>query len=143
MGAKIWRLEGVPISGMEGTIELIRRDVLLSNSGLYGIPDEQLHFPFLYESDNGNWYMTYREGPHLESRFGPGNRVQCVQSRGRGRTWLPWMRMLVEPLLRQFFVTCLKDGSLISSAAGWQSSVSLPVTRSKPRRLFCVHRTRE
>ena len=58
--------------------------------------------------------MTYREGPHLESRFGPGNRVQCVQSRDRGRTWLPWMGMLVELLLRQFFVTCLKDGSLIS-----------------------------
>ena len=35
------------MSGMEGTIELIGRDVLLSNSGLYGIPDEQLHFPFL------------------------------------------------------------------------------------------------
>ena len=35
---------------MEGTIELVRRDVLLSNPGVYGIPDEQLHFPFLYES---------------------------------------------------------------------------------------------
>ncbi len=58
------------MSGIEGTIELVRRDVLLSNSGLYGIPDEQLHFPFLYKSKNGNWYMTYREGPHLESRFG-------------------------------------------------------------------------
>ena len=43
---------------MEGTIELVRRDVLLSNPGLHGIPDEQLHYPFLYESDNGNWYMT-------------------------------------------------------------------------------------
>ena len=53
------------MSGVEGTIELVRRDVLLSNPGLYGIPDEQLHFPFLYESDNGNWYMTYREGPTL------------------------------------------------------------------------------
>lgn len=68
------------MSGMEGTIELVRRDVLLSNSGLYGIPDEQLHFPSLYKSENGNWYMTYREGPHLESRFGVvhqegGNRI--------------------------------------------------------------------
>ena len=108
------RLEGVPMNGAEGAIELVRRDVLLSNPGLYGIPDEQLHFPFLYEAANGNWYMTYREGPHLESRFGPGNRVQCIQSRDRGRTWLPWMGMLVEPLLRQLFVTRLKDGSLIS-----------------------------
>ena len=113
MEAKIWRLKGLPMNGAEGAIKLVRRDVLLSNPGRYGIPDEQLHFPFLYESDNGNWYMTYREGPHLES-FGPGNRVQCVQSRDRGRTWLPWMGMLVEPLLRQFFVTRLKDGGLIS-----------------------------
>ena len=102
------------MNGAEEAIKLVRRDVLLSNSGAYGIPDEQLHFPFLYESDNGNWYMTYREGPHLESSFGPGNRVQCIQSRDRGRTWLPWMGMLVEPLLRQFFVTRLKDGGLIS-----------------------------
>ena len=99
---------------MEGTIELVRRDVLLSNSGRYGIPDEQLHFPYLYESGNGSWYMTYREGPHFESTFGPGNRVQCIQSRDRGRTWLPWMGLEVEPFLRQFFVTRLQDGDLIS-----------------------------
>ena len=97
-----------------GTIELVRQDVLLSNPGRYAIPDEQLHFPFLYESENGNWYMTYREGPHLEKRFGPGNRVQCIQSRDRGLTWLPWMGMLAEPLMRQLFVTRLNDGSLIS-----------------------------
>ena len=54
-------------------LELARRDVLLTNSGRYAIPDEQLHFPYLYESENGNWYMTYREGPHLEAKFGPGN----------------------------------------------------------------------
>ena len=99
---------------MEATIELVSRDVLLSNPGVYGIPDEQLHYPFLYESDNGNWYMTYREGPHFESKFGPGNRVQCIQSRDRGLTWLPWLGLQVEPLLRQLFVTRLKDTSLIS-----------------------------
>ena len=109
------------MGNVEGTIELIRRDILLSNSGLYGIPDEQLHFPYLYESDNGNWYMTYREGPHFESTFGPGNRVQCIQSRDRGRTWLPWMGLEVEPFLRQFFVTRLKDGSLISYRCGMSS----------------------
>ena len=97
-----------------GTIELVRRDVLLSNSGRYAIPDEQLHFPFLYESENGNWYMAYREEPHMEKRFGPGNQVQCVQSRDRRATWLPWMGMLAEPLMRQLFVTRLNNGSLIS-----------------------------
>ena len=114
MEAWIWRLKGLPMNRADRAIKLARRDVLLSNPGVYGIPDEQLHFPFLYESENGNWYMTYREGPHLESRFGPGNRVQCVQSRDGGHTWLPWMGMLVEPFLRQFFVTPLNDGSLIS-----------------------------
>ena len=75
-------LKGVRMSSMEGTIELVNRDVLLSNPGVYGIPDEQLHFPFLYESDNGNWYMTYREGPHLESRSVPAI-VSVRQSRDR------------------------------------------------------------
>jgi len=94
-------------------LEVVARDILLSNPGEFGIPDEQLHFPYLYESANGTWYMTYREGPHLEEKFGPGNRTQCVQSRDRGKTWLPWMGMKPE-LLYQFFVTRLKDGSLIS-----------------------------
>ena len=97
-----------------GTIELVRRDVLLSNPGRHAIPDEQLHFPFLYESENGNWYMAYREEPHMEKRFGPGNQVQCVQSRDRRATWLPWMGMLAEPLMRQLFVTRLNNSSLIS-----------------------------
>ena len=84
---------------MRDALELVRRDVLLGNPGRYGIADEQLHFPYLYESARGHWYMTYREGPHLEKRFGPGNRVQCVQSRDGGRSWLPWMGLAPEQWL--------------------------------------------
>ena len=128
---------------MEGTIKLVRRDVLLSNPGLYGIPDEQLHFPFLYESDNGNWYMTYREGPHFESKFGSGNRVQCVQSRDRGRTWLPWMGMHVEPCSVSFLLRASKMGGSSVIAAGWRNSINHLAAHSKGRRLFCAHRTKE
>ena len=95
-------------------LEIVRRDVLLSTPGQYEISDEQLHFPYLYESENGTWYMTYREGPHMEEFFGPGNRVQCIQSRDQGKTWLPWMGLTPEHELYQFFITRLKDGSLIS-----------------------------
>ena len=87
-----------------GRLEVIRRDVLISNPGTYKIPDEQLHYPYLYESASGRGYMTYREGPHREARWGPGNRERCVQSGDRGKTWLPWMGMRLE-LLYQFFVT--------------------------------------
>ena len=99
---------------MRDALELVRRDVLLCNPGRYGIADEQLHFPYLYESARGHWYMTYREGPHLEERFGPGNRVQCVQSRDGGRSWLPWMGLAPEQWLYQLFISRLRDGSLIS-----------------------------
>ena len=105
--------EALSMKGSAGKLEVVRRDTLLSNPGQYRIPDEQLHFPYLYESANGTWYLTYREGPHLEDKFGPGNRPQCVQSWDRGKTWLPWMGMRPE-LLFQFFVTRLKEGSLIS-----------------------------
>ena len=100
--------------GDAGGLSIVRRDSLLSNPGRYGVPDEQLHYPYLYESAGGAWYMTYREGPHLESLFGPGNRVQCIQSRDRGKSWLPWMGLTPEPWLYQFFITRLKDGSLIT-----------------------------
>lgn len=95
------------------TIEALRSDILISNDGRHGLPDEQLHFPWLYESPNGTWYMTYREGPHL-ARFGPGNRVQCVQSRDEGATWFPWMGLEAEPLMRQLFVTQIQDIGLIT-----------------------------
>ncbi len=103
------------LPGVEARVrlEVVRRDVLISNPGTYKIPDEQLHYPYLYESTNGRWYLTYREGPHREAQWGPGNREQCVQSGDRGKTWLPWMGMRPE-LLYQFFVTRLRDGSLVS-----------------------------
>ncbi len=33
-----------------GSLHTVKRDVLISNPGKYRIPDEQLHFPYLYES---------------------------------------------------------------------------------------------
>lgn len=98
-----------------GVLRAIKRDVLISNPGKYNVPDEQLHFPWLFESPNGIWYLTYREGPHNEAQWNSaGNRVQCVQSRDRGKTWIPWMGMRAEPWMYQFFVTRLNSGTLMS-----------------------------
>ena len=98
-----------------GILRAVKRDVLISNRGKYKVPDEQLHFPWLFESPNGNWYLTYREGPHNEAQWrSAGNRVQCVQSRDQGKTWIPWMGMRAQPWMYQFFVTRLKNGTLIS-----------------------------
>ena len=86
------------------SIQIVSREVIFSHTS------EQLHFPFLHEAADGNWYMTYREGPH-----GPpdGDRVQCVMSKDRGKTWVDWPDLKAEPLLR-FFRTQLKDGTWIS-----------------------------
>ncbi len=98
-----------------GVLRAVKRDVLISNPGKYRVPDEQLHFPWLFESPNGVWYLTYREGPHNQAQWkSAGNRVQCIQSRDRGKTWIPWMGMRAEPWMYQFFVTRLKNGTLIS-----------------------------
>lgn len=106
---------GTRLEESGGSLQTVKRDVLISNSGKYRIPDEQLHFPYLFESTNGIWYLTYREGAPIESLWrSVGNRVQCVQSRDGGKTWLPWMGMKAEPWMYQFFVTRLKDGTLIS-----------------------------
>ena len=100
------------------TPQLVRRDVLLHNPGSAGIPDEQLHFPFLFESDHGAWYLTYREGPHLERQFGPGNRVQCVQSLDHGKNWIPWMGLTPEPWLYQFFPSRVDASTLLFCRTG-------------------------
>ena len=92
-----------------GHLKVVRRVILLSNPGRYGVPDEQLHLPFLWESANGIWYMTYREGPDAV----PGHRVQCVQSRDQGNSWIPWMGLEAQPWLYQFFVNEMADGSLL------------------------------
>ena len=105
---------GTKLEEPEGSLQIVTRDLLISNPGKYGIPEEQLHFPYLFESTNGIWYLTYREGPHFETPTVAGNRVQCVQSRDRGKNWLPWMGMKAEPWMYQFFVTRLEDGTLIS-----------------------------
>ena len=73
-------------------------------------PGTQVHFPFLVESGNGTWYMTYREGPH---GYPGGDRVQCVMSTDEGLSWQPWTGLDPAPCLR-LFCTRLGDGSLIS-----------------------------
>jgi hypothetical protein len=50
------------------------------------------HFPYLYESAGGNWYLTYREGPHLDRLSRPGN-----TSSARGYQW-PSTAVLADPL---------------------------------------------
>ncbi|MBO51530.1 MAG: hypothetical protein CMJ69_12190 [Planctomycetaceae bacterium] len=98
-----------------GMLGVANRDILVSNPGKFRVPDEQLHFPWLFESPNGAWYLTYREGPHNEAQWkSAGNRVQCVQSFDRGKTWIPWMGMRAEPWMYQFFVTRLNNGTLVS-----------------------------
>ena len=59
---------GTVLETAQGRLRLVARDILISNPGTYGIPDEQLHYPWLYESTNGIWYLTYREGPHHEAQ---------------------------------------------------------------------------
>lgn len=103
------------IEDSSGVLRSIQRRVLISNPGKYRVPDEQIHFPWLFESPNGIWYLTYREGPHNAAQWkSAGNRVQCVQSRDQGQTWIPWMGMRAEPWMYQFFVTRLKNGTLMS-----------------------------
>ncbi len=70
----------------------------------------ELHFPFLYEKNDKEWYMTYREGPH---GVPGGDFVKCVKSFNQGETWQPWEGLGAEPRLR-WFRTILKDGSMIS-----------------------------
>jgi len=73
------------------SIQIVSREVILSHTS------EQLHFSFLHEAADRNWYMTYREGPHGPSG---GDRVQCVMSKDRGKTWVDWPELKAEPRLR-------------------------------------------
>lgn len=70
----------------------------------------ELHFPFLYEKSDNEWYMTYREGPH---NVPEGDIVKCVQSKDQGQTWIPWEGLTPEPKLR-WNRTKLKNGNYIS-----------------------------
>jgi len=99
---------GDKVAGSGGRLELVERTVLISNNG--DTTADQLHFPWLYESSNGNWYMTYREGGHSVP---DGDQVQTVKSSDQGKTWGPWLGLSAERNLRQFFPTRLSDDSLI------------------------------
>jgi len=85
------------------------RDVLVHNMG--DAEADQLHFAWLYESPNGNWYMTYRQGGHGAP---DGDVVRAVTSRDKGATWGAWTGIeTAKPDFYQFFPTRLPDGSLI------------------------------
>ena len=87
-------------------LTVLRRDVILEHA------TEQLHFPFLYESRDGTWYMTYREGPH--GPFG-GDRVQCALSHDRGRTWEPYPGLRAGTFSLRLFYQALSDGTLLAN----------------------------
>ena len=81
----------------------------------------------MFESADGNWYLTLREGPHV---WGPDNgglplenavralyasdRVQTVHSPDQGESWRPWAGLKAEDTWLRFFRTQLPDGSMIS-----------------------------
>ena len=82
---------------------------IVSQRTILAKDDVQLHFPFLHEAKNGTWYMTYREGRHGSNR----ERVYCVTSADRGKSWQPWTGLQAEPELR-LFRRRLSDGTFIS-----------------------------
>jgi hypothetical protein len=87
-------------------MKLIEKRTLIQKTGT------QLHFPFLLESSDDHWFMTYREGPHCGPK-GDGDRVQCIQSSDQGKNWEQWPGLEIKPHLRLFW-TKLSDGSLVS-----------------------------
>lgn len=106
---------------------------VISRAGIYSIddqvtfPNNQVHFPFMFESSDGNWYMTLREGPHVWGPDGKGlpvdtairafyasDRVQTVYSPDRGESWRPWKGLKAKDTWLRLFRTRLTDGSMIS-----------------------------
>ena len=87
-------------------LRVTRRDVIFQHV------TEQLHFPFLYESGDGTWYMTYREGPH--GPFG-GDRVHCALSRDRGLTWEAYPGLRAGTMKLRLFYRRLSDGTLLAN----------------------------
>jgi len=85
-------------------IRQIKYDIIMKSK------ETQLHFPFLYEQSDKDWFMTYREGPH---GVPGGDNVKCVQSHDGGNNWKPWEGLAPEPRLR-WFRTRLKNGKYIS-----------------------------
>ena len=109
------------------TLQVIERRVLYSVDDRTSAPHNQLHFPQVYEAENGIWYMVHREGPHYAGArvFGiewddpraiylTDDRPQTVRSTDQGRTWMGWPGMPYRSRDLRFFVTKLSDGSLIS-----------------------------
>ena len=108
-------------------VEVVSRDAIYSIDDQVTSPNNQVHFPFMFESADGNWYMTLREGPHV---WGPNNtglplenaarslfasdRVQTVYSPDQGESWRPWAGLKAGDTWLRFFRTRLPDGSMVS-----------------------------
>lgn len=109
-------------------VEVVSRTAIYSIDDRVTSPNNQVHFPFMFEAADGNWYMTLREGPHV---WGPDNsglpienaaralytsdRVQTVYSPDQGESWRPWIGLKAEDTWLRFFRTRLADGSMISA----------------------------
>jgi len=111
----------------EPAVKVISRDSIYSIDDRVTSPNNQVHFPFMFESSNGNWYMTLREGPHHWGPEGKGlprddseralytsDRVQTVYSPDQGETWRPWAGLKAHDTWMRLFRTRLSDGSMIS-----------------------------
>ncbi|GAB5562385.1 MAG: hypothetical protein SynsKO_40320 [Synoicihabitans sp.] len=108
-------------------VEIVSRDAIYSIDDQVTSPNNQVHFPFMFEAADGKWYMTLREGPHV---WGPNNtglpldnesrslfasdRVQTVYSPDQGESWRPWAGLKAEDTWLRFFRTQLPDGSMVS-----------------------------
>jgi len=90
-------------------------------------PHNQVHFPYLYEAQDGAWYMAHHEGPHHAgtkvfgltwnddlAQFLTDDRPQTVTSTDQGRTWRPWAGMPHRERDMRLAFTRLSDGSLMS-----------------------------
>jgi hypothetical protein len=121
------------------TLKEIERRVIYTVDDRTSAPHNQVHFPQLYEAEDGVWYMVLREGPHYSGArvFGiewddpravylTDDRPQTVRSDDRGRTWKGWSGMPFRSRDLRFFVTRLSDGTLISYPGRFGEIVANP-----------------
>ena len=67
-------------------VEVVSRDAIYSIDDQVTSPNNQVHFPFMFESADGNWYMTLREGPHVWGPITPACRWKMRPVRCSPRT---------------------------------------------------------
>ena len=109
------------------------RFVIESERSIYSVDDQtsaphnQVHFPYLYEAEDGTWFMCHHEGPHYagmkvfglswddeNAKYLTDDRPQTVMSLDRGVTWRPWPGMPHRERDLRLQITELRDGSLMS-----------------------------